>query len=277
MTRSSADDARIVSLEEYAGQAIAKRETRNSGIEVSHASLEYPIGPYVRSSLKSGLLRLFGGRAEAVSVSHVEALKDLNLSFAHGERVGVIGRNGSGKSTFLRMLAGIYPLRSGNVRVVGTVGTLLDIGLGFESEATGRENIYYRAMAMGMSRKETKRFEEEIVQFTGLGEFIDLPIRTYSAGMQVRLGFAVSTQFSPDVLLIDEVFGAGDAAFAERAVKRMMQIVRHAGIVIMATHDLSLAARICTRIIWFDQGRVHRDGSPEVVIPQFQQRLAAEG
>lgn len=273
MSRGGAEDARIVNLSQYTGGAIARRDTRNSAVDVANASLEYPVGPYVRGSLKSNMFKMLGGRNERITAEFVEALKNLNLSFAHGERVGIIGRNGSGKSTFLRMLAGIYPLKGGDVRVVGTIGTLLDIALGFESESTGRENIYYRGMAMGFSRRELAKVEQQIVAFADLGEFIDLPIRTYSAGMLVRLGFAVSTQFSPDVLLIDEVFGAGDAAFAERAVARMMEIVRNAGIVVLATHDLNLVARVCTRVIWFESGRVVRDGPPEMIIPDFQQKL----
>jgi lipopolysaccharide transport system ATP-binding protein len=191
------------------------------------------------------------------------------MTISHGERVGIIGRNGSGKSTLLRTLAGVYPIKCGTTRVLGRIGTLLDIGLGFESESTGRENIYYRGMAMGFSRKKLSKVEKEIIDFAGLGHFIDLPMRTYSAGMYVRLGFAISTQFAPDVLLIDEIFGAGDAAFSEKAVKRMMDIVKRAGIVVLVTHDLSLVERLCTRVIWLDQGCVRRDGPPSVVIPQF--------
>src|SRR5262249_46980558 len=152
-------------------------------------------------------------------------------------------------------------------------GTLLDIVLGFESESTGRENIYYRGMAMGYSRKEIAEAEAEIVAFADLGDFIDLPMRTYSSGMYVRLGFAVSTQFQPDVLLIDEVFGAGDASFAERALGRMKRIVDTAGIVVLASHDMGLIQSACTRVLWIDAGQLRRDGPPAVVVQQFHQHM----
>lgn len=241
----------------------------NCAIQLDNVSVQYPIGPYVRGSLKSSLFKLFGHRDAVPPPAHVDAIRQVSMTISHGERVGIIGRNGSGKSTLLRTLAGIYPIKDGTTRVLGRIGTLLDIGLGFESESTGRENIYYRGMAMGLSRKKLAKVEQEIIDFAGLGHFIDLPMRTYSAGMYVRLGFAISTQIAPDVLLIDEIFGAGDAAFSEKAVKRMMDIVKRAGIVVLVTHDLSLVERLCTRVIWLDHGVVRRDGPPSVVIPQF--------
>lgn len=174
------------------------------------------------------------------------------------------------------MLAGIYPVEQGSVRVVGQLGTLLELGLGFEVEATGRENIYYRGVAMGYSPAKLREVEQQVVDFADLGEFIDLPMRTYSAGMGVRLGFAISTQLSPDVLLIDEIFGAGDAIFQERALVRIMDVVRRAGIMMLATHDLELVERLCTRVIWLDRGRLVQDGPTSVVLPQFQAFMRGE-
>ncbi len=243
------------------------------GIEITDATLQYPIGPFVRGSLKSSLLGMFGHRSTIRQAEFVDAFREVNLSVSEGERVGIIGSNGSGKSTLLRAMAGIYPLKVGSISVVGQIGTLLDIGLGFEIDATGRENIYYRGMAMGYGRKDIAAAEAEIIEFAGLGDFIDLPMRTYSSGMYVRLGFAVSTQFLPDILLIDEVFGAGDARFADRAVQRMMHVVQSAGIVMLASHDLGLIERICTRVIWINSGSIVRDGPPSVVLPQFQQYM----
>ena len=254
---------------------LAIRARRPCAIDVTSATLEYPVGPYARGSLKSNLMGLFGARGERDSkITHVEAIRGLDLQIEHGERVGIIGSNGSGKSTLLRALAGIYPLKSGNVRVLGSIGTLLDTTLGFETESTGRENIYYRGVAMGYSPKALRLAEREIVEFAALGEFIDLPMRTYSAGMYVRLGFAISTHFSPDVLLVDEVFGAGDASFAARAVDRMMHMVRRAGIVVLATHDTALVSRVCSRVLWMNNGLVVRDGTPPIVVPQFEQFCA---
>lgn len=252
----------------------AKNDGVNIAVEVRNATLRYPIGPFVKGSIKAGLFGLFGRRESTPPPEFVDAITSLDLSIRMGERVGIIGSNGSGKSTLLRALAGVYPLQKGSIQVIGQIGTLLDISLGFEPESTGRENIYYRGMAMGYSRKEIAAAEAQIVDFAGLGGFIDLPMRTYSSGMYVRLGFAVSTQFRPDVLLIDEVFGAGDAAFADKALKRMLAIVQSAGIVVLATHDLALVERLCTRVLWINRGVIARDGHPSAVVPQFSQFMA---
>lgn len=252
----------------------AQNATHNVAIEIRNASLQYPIGPYAKGSLKAGLFGLVGRREAAPPPEFVDAITNLDLSIRMGERVGIIGSNGSGKSTLLRAMAGVYPLQKGAITVVGQIGTLLDISLGFEPESTGRENIYYRGMAMGYSRKDISAAEAEIVDFAGLGGFIDLPMRTYSSGMYVRLGFAVSTQFRPDVLLIDEIFGAGDAAFADKALKRMSAIVQSAGIVVLATHDVGLVERLCTRVLWINRGTIVRDGHPSVVLPQFHQFMS---
>jgi lipopolysaccharide transport system ATP-binding protein len=268
--KSRAEDIRLVHSSPADQTAIPViPDPASCAISVENATLQYPIGPYARGSLKSSLLSLFGHREQKVETTYVDAIKAMNLNVSFGERVGIIGSNGSGKSTLLRALAGIYPLKTGNITVLGQIGTLLDIGLGFEQESTGRENIYYRGMAMGHSPKMLREVEQEIIKFADLGPFIDLPMRTYSSGMYVRLGFAISTQISPDVLLVDEVFGAGDAAFAQRAVARMMEVVRHAGIVILASHDMALIEQVCTRVVWLNNGVVVRDGLPPAVIRQF--------
>jgi lipopolysaccharide transport system ATP-binding protein len=242
-------------------------------IEIANMWLQYPIGPVARGSLKSLMFGLFGHREDIPRPQYVDALKDINVRIVNGERVGLIGHNGSGKSTLLRALAGVYPVTRGKVEVHGRISTLLETGLGFELEATGRENIYYRGMAMGMSKRELRKAEADIIAFASLGDFIDLPMRTYSAGMYVRLGFAVSTNFSPDILLIDEVFGAGDIQFQKKAFARMLDIVSQAGIVVIATHDHSLVEQLCTRVIWLDRGKVVRDGLPANVLPEFHQHF----
>jgi lipopolysaccharide transport system ATP-binding protein len=252
------------------------RNLASLAIEVTDARLIYPLGAYARGSLKSAMFSVFGHRDRTPKAAFVEAIRGVNIRIAAGERVALIGHNGSGKSTLLRALAGIYPLASGEMKVVGRIGTLLDIGLGFETESTGRENIYFRGMTLGYSRKQLRAAEQEIVDFADLGEFIDLPMRTYSSGMYVRLGFAVSTQFSPDILLVDEVFGAGDASFSKRAVDRMLNIVNNAGIFVLATHEMSLVERVCQRVIWLDRGLIVRDGPPNIVLPEYYRYMAGE-
>ena len=267
---------RIVGLRERheVDQGIDKSERHDHAIEIKNATLRYPLGPAIRGSLKTNLFSLFGHREVLPRPEHIDAITNMDLTIVAGERIGIIGSNGSGKSTLLRVMAGVYPLKKGSVTVVGQIGTLLDISLGFETESTGRENIYYRGMAMGYSRREIAAAEAEIVEFASLGDFVDLPMRTYSSGMYVRLGFAVSTQFQPDVLLIDEIFGAGDASFAARALERMKSIVRNAGIVVMASHDMSLIQNLCTRVLWVDRGQIAADGAPAAVIPQFIDHMA---
>ncbi len=190
--------------------------------------------------------------------------------------MALVGRNGSGKSSLLRVLGGICRLRAGTIRVLCQIGTLLDIGLGFETDATGCEDIYYRAMVMGYSRRRIHEVERPIIEFAELCDFIDLPVRTYSAGMYVRLRFTICTQFAPDILLIDEVFGAGDADFAKKALARMEGIVARAGIMVIATRDLALVQRDCTRVIWADRGEIVRDGHPDIVVPQYINAIQSE-
>jgi lipopolysaccharide transport system ATP-binding protein len=272
------DDERMEQADTAPGRASvpATNDASQVAIDIRSATLQYPIGPYVRGSLKASLFGMFGRREATPAPEFVDAITNLDLSIRMGERVGIIGSNGSGKSTLLRAMAGVYPLQKGSITVRGQIGTLLDIGLGFEAESTGRENIYYRGMAMGYSRNAIEAVEAEIVDFAGLGGFIDLPMRTYSSGMYVRLGFAVSTQFRPDVLLIDEVFGAGDASFAEKAFQRMQAIVASAGIVVLATHDVGLVERLCTRVLWINRGIIAREGHPSVVLPQFNQFMTGQ-
>ena len=252
------------------------RNLASLAIEVTEARLSYPLGAYARGSLKSAVLSVFGHKDRTPKAEFVEAIRGLNIRVVAGERVALIGHNGSGKSTLLRALAGIYPLAAGEIKAVGRIGTLLDIGLGFETESTGRENIYFRGMTLGYSRKQLRAAEKEIVDFADLGEFIDLPMRTYSSGMYVRLGFAVSTQFSPDILLVDEVFGAGDASFSRRALDRMLNIVNNAGIFVIATHDMSLVELVCQRVLWLNRGQIVRDGPPSLVLPEYHRYMAGE-
>lgn len=253
------------------GRALTARRAPLA-IQVKGCVLQYPIGQ-MRGSLKSLVMSMFGHRDTTSTAQFVDALRGVNIDIQQGERVALIGHNGSGKSTLLRAMAGVYPLADGSIKVSGRIGTLLELGVGFEMEATGRENIYYRGMAMGYSRRMLAKHEKEIVDFCGLGDFIDLPVRTYSAGMHVRLAFAISTQFTPEVLLVDEVFGAGDASFAERAVQRMMGIVNNSGIFVIATHDLSLVSQVCGRTIWLESGRVVADGPTDSVLPEYLARL----
>ncbi len=245
------------------------------GIEVNDLVLRYPVGAARRGSVKSGLLGFFGHRDASAQIEYITAISGVSFKVEFGERVGIIGRNGSGKSSLLRVLAGVFPVEGGSVRVFGEIGTLLDIGLGFETESTGRENIYNRGFAMGRSRKELQAAEAEIVAQADLGEFIDLPMRTYSSGMFVRLGFAISTQFTPQVLLVDEVFGAGDAVFAKRAKARMRHLTANTGILLLVSHDFAAILDTCTRVIWMDRGQIIADGDPQEIVSLYLNAAAS--
>jgi lipopolysaccharide transport system ATP-binding protein len=245
-------------------------------IEIDNLNLLYPLGPFVRGSLKSQLMRLVGHKEKGTGqYNSVHALSGITLRVNHGERVGVIGRNGSGKSTLLRAIAGIYPPSSGRVSVTGHIQSLFDISVGFESESTGRENIFYRGLVMGVTPKVIKEREEEIIAFADIGTFIDLPMRTYSAGMSVRLAFAISTYLEGEVLLVDEVFGAGDAAFAAKASARIRTVIANAGLMVFVSHDLGVVEEICTRCIWLSEGKIKMDGAPHDVCMAYRTAVLA--
>lgn len=249
-----------------------RKISEDNKVLLKNATLSYPLRSGGKKSIKEMIVNPFGFKNN----SHhpidrcVVALKDLNLDIKKGERIGVVGRNGSGKSTLLRVIAGIYPLTSGTVYTSGTIGTLLDISVGFEMESTGRENIYNRGLAMGMSWSEIRAKEGDIIDFANIGRFIDLPTRTYSSGMLVRLGFSVSTAFVPDILLIDEVFAAGDAEFYGSAIARIEELIEQAGIVVMVSHNMETIRQVSNRAIWMEGGCVLADGFPNDIVDLYQ-------
>jgi lipopolysaccharide transport system ATP-binding protein len=199
----------------------------------------------------------------------VEALRDISFTLHGGDRLGLVGGNGAGKTTLLRTLAGIYEPVTGHVRVEGSLNALLDPSLGMNLDLTGRENIMLRGLYNGMSRPTLAQLEEDVSAFAGLGDFIDLPVRIYSAGMVVRLGFALATAIRPQILLMDEWILAGDAAFIDRARLRLETMVRGADILVLSTHDAAIVRTWCSRVLWLDQGRIRADGPPDEVLEQY--------
>jgi len=199
----------------------------------------------------------------------VQALRDVSFSLRSGDRLGLVGGNGAGKTTLLRTLAGIYEPVVGRVHVSGSIGALLDPNLGMNMELTGRENIALRGLYNGMSRPAIRRLEEDVQDFAELAEFLDLPVRFYSSGMVVRLGFALATAIRPEVLLMDEWFLAGDAAFMDRARGRLEDMVRGADILVLSSHAANVVQEWSTRVMWLDQGRIVADGDPAEVLGQY--------
>lgn len=249
-------------------------------IEASGLSIEFPLYHTSARSLKKQLLGRAATRLKE-DVSRrivVAALRDLTFTIRPGERVALVGGNGAGKTTLLRTLAGIYEPVVGRLEVTGSVGSLIDPAAGMDPEATGRENIMLRGLFLGLSDAECKQMAEEAGRFSGLGEFLDVPIRTYSAGMSVRLSFAAATLMNPEILLMDEWFLAGDADFITRATARLETLVTGAEILVLATHDMNIVRKWCTRAIRLEGGRIVADGPVgEVVGGGLHSSAVAEG
>lgn len=241
-------------------------------IYLEDVHLHYAATAYKERSLKNMLTGMFKPRRSRKELVDIHALKGISVTIDEGERVGLIGHNGAGKSTFLKMVAGLYPASSGRREIKGTVRSLFDISLGFEPEASGRENILYRGLLLGLTPKFMRSIEEEVVEFADIGEFIDYPIKTYSAGMQVRLAFAISTAVGGEILLLDEVMGAGDAMFMEKAKRRIYRLVEQSEIMILASHDTSTLKSTCQRVLVFDAGRIIFDGPVVEALELYAQR-----
>ena len=186
---------------------------------------------------------------------YLDALCDISLSAKDGDRIGLIGSNGAGKSTLLRVLAGVYPPVTGAVEVEGR-GSLLTTGLGMRDDASGYDNIKFCLLLQGVPTREIKELAREIAEFTELNEYLELNVSTYSAGMRLRLAFAISTAIKPDILVIDEIFGGGDAAFMKKAEQRMVDLIEKSKVLFLASHSFELIERFCNKAIWLDQGEI---------------------
>lgn len=241
-------------------------------ILLQDVNLHYASIAYKERSIKSLLAKTFRREEKSTGIQDVHALKNISLEINSGERVGLLGHNGAGKSTFLKTVAGLYPISSGHLNVEGQVRSLFDLSLGFEPDATGRENILYRGLLLGLSPRFMREKEAEIVEFADLGDFIDYPIKTYSAGMQVRLAFAISTAVGGDVLLLDEVIGAGDANFMAKAKQRITQLIERAEILVLASHDFGALSSICNRGLVFHKGQVIFDGQMNLAIQAYKEK-----
>jgi len=203
------------------------------------------------------------------------ALRHIDLQVAKGERIGVIGANGAGKSTLLRVLARIYPPTSGTLAVRGTVAPLIEMGAGFNPELSGTDNILLNGDMLGMSRRAMLGKVDGIFEFTGLREFADLPLKYYSRGMYTRLAFAIATEIDPDILLIDESLGAGDAAFAAKAKARIADLFDRSSVLVIVSHDLATLRRLCTRGVWMKHGQIMADGPIGEVIDRYLEEVSA--
>lgn len=242
-------------------------------IKLNDVTLDLPIYDVHSRSLKREVMRM-GRRSSIAEDNHgvvvVRALNNVNLQIEEGDRIGLIGHNGAGKSTLLRVLAGIYPPTKGVVDRAGTAVPLLDISLGMDDNSTGYQNIRLRGLLLGMSDAEIRSKTDEIIEFADIGDYIDLPVRTYSSGMRMRLAFAVSTAIDADILLLDEVIGVGDAAFQEKANVRLGHLRSRAEIVVVAMHSNVFIRQNCNKAVWMENGQVRAFGPTEGVVSAYE-------
>lgn len=237
-------------------------------ISLRHCGLALPVyGTSNRSFKKLALSAATGGRiaAESGQITVVHALKDVSLEIAAGDRVGLIGHNGSGKTSLLRLLCGVYEPTSGVAVVHGRVTSLIDVTLGMDFEATGYENIRLRALILGVSKDQIAAMTPRVVEFSGLGDYMSMPVRTYSSGMVLRLAFSIVTSVQPEILLMDEWMSVGDDAFVQKAEERLAELVDRASILVLASHNQKIINDLCTVVVRMDQGNIvgiERRGRP---------------
>ena len=236
-------------------------------IKAEAINFSYRILTNHQSSLKT-LFKDFVNRK--VRVENYQALKDLNFSVTKGETVAIIGKNGAGKSTLLKLLAQVVPPTSGQLKVIGSVAPMIELGAGFNPELTGRENIIFYSALLGRDIKEVKARVEEIADWAGVTDHMDHQLRTFSSGMIARLAFSTATDQVPDLLLIDEVLSVGDGEFALKSKKRMQEIITSGTTVILVSHDLVTVAQLANRVIWLEKGEIKMVGNPSEVITAYQ-------
>lgn len=241
-------------------------------IKLQNVSVDIPIFNSQTRSLKKAILGVATGGKIGTSLNGrtvVRSLDNINLEINSRERVGIIGHNGAGKSTLLRVLGKVYSPSEGRATVTGKIGSLIDISLGIDGEATGIENIYLRAALLGIPKKEVDVNLDDLIEFTELGDFIGMPVRTYSTGMHLRLAFAVSTMISPDILLMDEWLSVGDQNFQTKAETRLNRLIERSNILILASHSRALIERCCTRVVWLEHGSIKMDGDTKEVCENY--------
>ena len=221
-------------------------------------------------TLREAFAHLF---RKQTSYHDFEALKGISFIIREGEAVAIVGRNGSGKSTILKIIAGVYRPTAGQVRISGQVGALIELGAGFHPDLTGRENIVLNGLLLGLSKREIHAREQKILDFAELGDFIDSPVKQYSSGMFMRLGFAVATEIDPDILLIDEILAVGDETFQRKCAERIEDFRRRGKTIVFVSHNLGAVRQICHRALMIDSGLLFADGPVDEVVSDYEQRM----
>jgi lipopolysaccharide transport system ATP-binding protein len=246
-------------------------------LSVSRLRKQYRLGEYsgdtmLREAIMRAVARI--GRRQPKEQRIIWALDDVSFDVQRGEVLGIIGRNGAGKSTLLKLLSRITYPTSGSLQVSGRVASLLEVGTGFHEELTGRENIFLNGSILGMKKREIERRLDEIIAFSGVEAFIDTPIKRYSSGMRLRLGFAVAAHLSPDILLVDEVLAVGDADFQKKCLNAMDDLRSGGRTVLFVSHNMAAVESLCRRCIWIDAGRIRADGDARTVVAEYMRTFA---
>lgn len=242
-------------------------------INIENASLRFRIYRNPSPGLKETVVRQFSRSKHAQSVTEFDALKNVNLSLRGGDRLGIIGLNGAGKSTLLKMIVGIYPPQHGHIHVQGKLTPLIELGTGFDHELSGRENIYLNGALLGRSYKQMKQLEQQVIDFSELDEMIDLPIKYYSSGMHGRLAFSIGSIVDPEILLLDEIFAAGDAHFVHKATSRLRDLFNTSQIVMLVSHDLDQIKDLCNQVIVLHKGSIVNRGNPKEMIDYYMREI----
>lgn len=239
-----------------------------NAIEVKDLKIRYR--SLNKVSIKKSLLKLKKSNKEIF-----EAVRGVSFTVKKGEIVGITGKNGSGKSTMLRAIAGIFAADEGEINLHGNSVSLLSIGVGFQKKLTGRENIYLSGMLLGFSEEEINMHMKEIIEFSELGDFIDKPVKTYSSGMYSKLAFSITAFLETDIILIDEVLSVGDAKFKKKSYKKMKQLITNENrTVVIVSHNMDTLNKLCDRIIWLHDGKIRMDGTPDVVLPAYEEFMS---
>lgn len=243
----------------------------SSQIIIKNLSLRFRVYHDRNVSLKESFSNLFKA-AKIDGPTDFWALDKVNIEINHGDRVGIVGHNGAGKSTLLKTICRIYEPTLGSVEISGRLAPLLEIGAGFQPEISGRQNIYLNGAILGYPESLLRTLEQDVIEFTGLDDFIDMPVKYYSTGMYMKLAFAIATAVKPEILILDELFAGGDAEFIDRAQDRMSKFVDESSILVFVSHQPSLVRKLCNRVVWLDHGKVLMDGSTDAVLDLYLEK-----
>lgn len=242
-------------------------------IQVKHVTMQFNLMEERVDTLKEYIVRLLKGR---IKFNNFTALHDVSFSVKRGEAVGLIGHNGAGKSTMLKIIAGVLKPTSGSVIIKGSIAPLIEVGAGFDGELTARENIYLNGAMLGHSKQFIDEHFQSIVDFSGLQQFIDVPVKNFSSGMYARLGFAIATEVQPDILIVDEVLSVGDHDFQQKCKKRIKHMMDTGTTVILVSHDIEIIKEVCDMVVWFEKGQCKGIGNIDTLCNQYEKEISIE-